>query len=73
MASAVFMSTRVPTVGFPSMPGLLRGFVNALIASRMASAERELRRHGFVHEAALIHGEFRKIGLRQAEMLPFNG
>jgi hypothetical protein len=47
-------------------------FVNALIASRMASAERELRRHGFVHEADLIHGEFRKIGLEQAELLPFN-
>jgi hypothetical protein len=47
--------------------------VNAVVASRVDAASRELRRRGlYVPETAILHGDFRKIGLDKADLLPFN-
>jgi hypothetical protein len=41
-------------------------------ASRIDDAERELRRHGaLLPETALVQGEFRRISLVRAAVLPF--
>jgi hypothetical protein len=74
MAASTFAPAFTAPVGRPSaVASVARRFVNALVASRAASAERELRRRGFFNESALVNGEFRKIGLDKADLLPFNG
>jgi hypothetical protein len=55
-----------------SLASLAKRLVNGLVSSRVAAAERELRRHeGFIHETALIQGRFRRIGLSRSDVLPF--
>ena len=46
--------------------------VNAIAAARLEAAQRELRRHRlFLHETGLVQGEFRRIRLDTAGLLPF--
>lgn len=53
-------------------PGVAR-HRNANAAGRARSIEAELRRHlVLTAETALVHGPYRQIGLRAAEILPFN-
>jgi hypothetical protein len=55
-----------------ALPNIAKRFVNALVASRMRAAEAELRRLDLlVRETALTHGEYRKIGLDKADLIPF--
>ena len=45
----------------------------ATAAGRVRAADAELRRHlVLTGETALVHGPYRQIGLRAAEILPFN-
>jgi hypothetical protein len=74
MSTTIFAPALAPSA--PRLPGLskaAKGFVNALVASRMRAAEAELRRHRFLYaETDLIHGDYRKVGLDRADLLPFN-
>jgi hypothetical protein len=74
MASAAFSPTFDSAGDRPSaVAAAAKRLVNALVASRVDAAERVLRRHrGFLHETALIAGEYRAIGLDKADLLPFN-
>jgi hypothetical protein len=74
MATAVFTSPLTSTADRPSaLVALAKRFVNALVASRIEAAERELHRHErLIHETALVYGEYRRIGLNKADLLPFN-
>ena len=59
-----------PAFGKAAPPALVRQGI-ATVAGRVWDAE--LRRHlVLTNETALVHGPCRQIGLRAAEILPFN-
>lgn len=74
------MATTVYSPGFAAparrnirLPTFVKRLINAIVASRVEAARAELRRHDLlIRETALTHGEYRKIGLDKAELLPFN-
>jgi hypothetical protein len=52
--------------------GFFKRLVNAIAASRMATAERHLReRHALLGDTVLINGEYRKISFNNSDFLPF--
>jgi hypothetical protein len=74
MVSAVLTHTTKQAKPPSLIVSLAKRFVNALVASRIATAERELRRHeALIHETARLHGDFRRVGLDRADLLPFSG
>lgn len=74
MASAALSSRHASAANPSAFAAAAKRLVNALVSSRVEAADRELRRRsGFLHETALINGEFRAIGLNKADLLPFNG
>jgi hypothetical protein len=56
----------------PTVSRFFKRVVNAIAASRMATAERHLReRHALLGDTVLINGEYRKISFNNADFLPF--
>jgi len=64
-------STRTAS-GWSTSLAIFRRVVNAIVASRVDAAERELRRRALpIRETELVYGEYRRIGLDRADLLPF--
>jgi hypothetical protein len=72
MTTAVFTLVAKPRVSAStSLSQLAKRFMNALVASRVKSAELELRRHRpFIRDLALSYGH-EPVQSSEADLLPF--
>ena len=71
MAAAV-LAPSLPTVRTAPSLNWAKALVNAVVSYRVDRAARELRRHDvLIREAALVHGDLRRVPLSKADLLPF--
>jgi hypothetical protein len=72
MAAAV-LAPSLPNMRTAPSLNWAKALVNAVVSHRVDQAARELRRHDvLIGEAALVHGDLRRISLSKADLLPFN-
>jgi hypothetical protein len=72
MTSAVMFSGASTSERAATYKSLPRRILDAVIRSRMATAERIVRRYQVQFENAQVYGDYRRVPLRSADLLPFN-
>jgi hypothetical protein len=72
MASAVMFSGSSASERPTIRKSLSRRILDAIIRSRMVTAERMVRRYQVLYENAQIYGDYRRVRFGSANLLPFN-
>ncbi len=72
MASAVMFSGSSASECPVIRKSLSGRILDAIVRSRMATAERMVRRYQALYENAQIYGDYRRVRFGSANLLPFN-
>ena len=72
MASAVMFSGPSASERPLTRKSLSHRILDAVVRSRMATAERIVGRCPALHDNAQIYGDYRRVRLNSADLLPFN-